>query len=111
MSGNPQIRLVGGSNSNEGRVEVFYNNTWGTVCNDSWGEDDARVACHQMGLPYENAEALAGVAFGQGSGPIWLDNVDCFGSESNLYECNHQGWGTHNCQHSEDAGIRCREGK
>ena len=44
------IRLVGGANSFEGRVEIFVNGTWGTVCQDHFGHDDASVACRQLGL-------------------------------------------------------------
>ncbi|XP_072025363.1 LOW QUALITY PROTEIN: uncharacterized protein [Amphiura filiformis] len=102
-----QIRLVGGSNNNEGRVEVFYSNAWGTVCDDFWDVNDARVVCRQLGLPHGAAEAIGNAAFGQGSGEIWLDNVQCTGSENRLDECNHRGWGIENCDHREDAGVRC----
>ncbi|XP_072045350.1 uncharacterized protein [Amphiura filiformis] len=102
-----RIRLVGGSNSTEGRVEVFHTNIWGTVCDDSWNSNDAMVVCRQLGLPFTAAQALGGAVFGQGSGQIWLDEVGCSGSESNLEDCGHNGWGIHDCGHNEDAGVRC----
>ena len=98
---------MGGSSYNEGRVEVNYNGEWGTVCDDGWSGNDARVVCRQLGFgssgtPYSRAY------FGRGPGPIWLDYVVCTGSESTLAGCGHLGVGIiRRCSHSEDAGVRC----
>ena len=89
---------------------MLHNNVWGTVCDDSWSTNDARVVCRQLRLPDSDAEAVVSAAFGEGSGQIWLDEVGCSGSESNLGECRHSGWGSHNCGHWEDAGVRCEGG-
>ena len=101
------IRLVGGSSYYEGRVEVNYNGEWGTVCDVGWDYDDAYVVCRQLGFG-SSATPYYSAYFGQGSGPILLDNVTCTGSESTLANCDHLGVGvTRSCSHSEDAGVRC----
>ena len=107
------VRLVGGSNANEGRVEVYFNNIWGTVCDYGWSAADAMVVCRQLGLPYADAVPVGGAVFGQGSGQIWLNFVRCTGSEESLAECRHHGWGyaLSNCDHGDDAGIICTDGK
>ena len=99
------VRLVGGS-YNAGRVEVYYNGTWGTVCDDGWYINNARVVCRQLGFRYA-LNAYQGAHYGQGTGSILLDDVDCLGSESLLISCNHRGAGNHNCDHSEDVSVRC----
>ena len=45
--------------------------------------------------------------FGQGTGPIWLDDLSCSGSELTLLQCSHRGLGSHNCSHNEDVSVRC----
>ena len=100
------FRLAGGSWNGEGRVEVFYNGEWGTVCDDGWDMNDARVMCGELG--YADAVSAPLYAyFGTGSGQIWLDNVNCAGSEDSIVNCQHNGWGSHNCNHNEDASVVC----
>jgi hypothetical protein len=92
-----------------GRVEVLHNGQWGTICDDRWDINDARVVCRQLG--YNNAvKALQGGNVPDGTGQIWLDEVSCTGSEQSLTNCSHSGWGTHNCGHHEDAGVECLTG-
>ena len=99
------MRLVGGLTAAEGRVEVNYKGTWGTVCNDSyWGLNDAMVVCRMLGY---SSVLAAHVKYGQGSGNVWMSNLACTGSESNISECPHLGWGETSCSHSQDAGVTC----
>ncbi|KAL9965302.1 hypothetical protein ACROYT_G029080 [Oculina patagonica] len=102
-----QVRLANGSSPFEGRVEVFYQGVWGTVCDTFWGLDDANVVCRQLGYGKALA-APGGAAFGQGTGRIWLTWVQCKGNEDSISDCRHDGWGqTRGCDHDEDASARC----
>uniref|UniRef100_A0A668U6A8 SRCR domain-containing protein n=1 Tax=Oreochromis aureus TaxID=47969 RepID=A0A668U6A8_OREAU len=104
------VRLVNrGYGSCSGRVEIFHRGQWGTVCDDSWGLEDAQVVCRQLGCG-RVLSASTNARFGAGRGPIWMDDVTCTGRESNLFECRHSGFGSHNCGHNEDAVVIC-EGK
>ncbi|XP_047656967.1 deleted in malignant brain tumors 1 protein-like [Tachysurus fulvidraco] len=103
------IRLTSGYNSCSGRVEILHNGQWGTVCDDSWDLKDAAVVCRQIGCG-EAVTAHQSAHFGQGSGEMWLDEVQCSGSESTITQCTHNGFGIHNCGHGEDAGVTCSDG-
>ena len=103
------IRLVNGNTNLQGRLEIYHNNTWGTICDDSFDILDANVACRQLG--FSSAINYANSFYnGQASGKIWLDDLHCSGFESSLIDCYHRGWGAHNCKHSEDIGISCYNG-
>uniref|UniRef100_A0A2K6QY26 Scavenger receptor cysteine rich family member with 4 domains n=1 Tax=Rhinopithecus roxellana TaxID=61622 RepID=A0A2K6QY26_RHIRO len=102
----PELRLVGGPSRCRGRLEVMHGGSWGSVCDDDWDVVDANVVCRQLGcglaLPVPRP-----LAFGQGRGPILLDNVECRGQEAALSECGSRGWGVHNCFHYEDVAVLC----
>ncbi|KAH3842061.1 hypothetical protein DPMN_115549 [Dreissena polymorpha] len=104
-----QVRLVNGPNYHSGRVEVYHNGQWGTICDDNFDHLDVIVICRMLGL-YQGSsygQAYSGAHFGQGSGQIWLDTLECNGYESSISQCSHQSWGSHDCSHSEDAGVDC----
>ena len=93
--------------SSAGRVEVLYSGIWGTICSDNWDLPNAEVVCNQLG--YDGAlRAVRDAVFGQGTGQIWLDDVQCLGNETSISNCSHLGWGVHNCRHYENAGVVCR---
>ncbi|KAL9952657.1 hypothetical protein ACROYT_G039941 [Oculina patagonica] len=103
------IRLVESGTPLTGRVEVFHNGQWGTVCSDGWDINDARVVCKQLGFS-QATQAFTSASHGQGSGPIWMDDVACSGGESFLHECSHSRWGINDCTHSQDASVQCTYG-
>ena len=100
------VRLVNGPTNHEGRVEVYHNGVWGTVCGDGWDWHNAQVVCRELDLGYA-VNASSNAFYGQGSGQIWLDDVNCVGTELNIAQCSHRGWGTHNCNHGRDASVEC----
>jgi hypothetical protein len=107
--GSGDIRLVGGSTTSEGRVEIYYSGEWGTVCHNLWSFNDAQVVCRQLGYS-GTIRSRTAAYYGQGSGKIWMDRVTCSGSESRLSSCSFSGWGVYSstCDHGDDAGVACK---
>ncbi|NXG93732.1 LOX3B oxidase, partial [Stercorarius parasiticus] len=93
---------------NEGRVEVFYNDEWGTICDDDFTLANAHVLCRHLGFVAATGWAHS-AKYGKGVGRIWLDNVNCAGGEKSIGDCKHRGWGNSDCSHEEDAGVICKD--
>ena len=104
------VRLVNGSTRYEGRVEVYHNGEWGTVCDDYWDLNDAQVVCSELGTAGA-VDVKHSAYYGQGSGPIWLSGVRCGGTELTIGDCTQINWWEPDCDHSEDAGVKCYVGE
>lgn len=99
------LRLIGGPNRYSGNLEIFYNNTWGSICDDSFNEKAANVACRQLGF----SKASNWIKdYGVIKSPYWLDDVKCLGNETSLAKCAHSNWGVNNCGIFEAAGVECQ---
>ncbi len=96
-------------------MELCYNNVWGRVCDDAWGNVDARVVCRQLGFSDSGALSVRSSSTNVGTSTnqrIWLDNVQCVGSEATLYSCPSNPVGSENCDNAnEHAGVSCQAGK
>ena len=89
-------------------MEVYHNGEWGTVCDNGWDLNDAQVVCRELG--YNNTIAVRYSSFyGQASHSkkIWLSDLNCIGTEWTIGNCLHEGWNVHDCNHYEDAGVKC----
>ena len=105
---NPTYGISGGQLYVQGHVEILYKETWGTICDDGFGDGGARVLCRTNG--YDDGFYARGKykqPLAKKVGRIWLDQLKCRGNETNIDDCSHNPWGKHNCGHGEDIGIRC----
>ena len=100
------IRLSRGRTQYEGRIEMFYNGQWGTVCNDDdWDINDARVICRQLNFTGADI-AYRYARFGSIRNPTWLGNLRCNGSEESVIDCARNDFKMNNCRYS-DASVKC----
>ncbi len=104
-----ELRLIGGANATLGAVQGCMNNAWGSVCNDGFSTNDATVVCRQLGFPITGAEAFrdASTRFNISTGPVFLDRVDCRGSESRVMDCRQTTPGLSECTATKIAGVQC----
>ncbi|CAI8007778.1 Deleted in malignant brain tumors 1 protein [Geodia barretti] len=96
------IRLM--VNDTSGIIEVRIRGEWRAVCDNAWSDVDAKVACRELGFPFDDAKASTG---GHGEGVYWLNRVKCEGHEESLFACSHSGKGVHNCGPNKRAGVIC----
>ena len=127
---------------NEGRVEICFGGQWGTVCHSSWDNTDATVVCRQLGFGTEgrvyciqksilmyvydfldfSTHSVGAVGYrdsryGWGTGPVYLDDVRCRGSEKSILDCStgnrlYFGDVYPACKnHATDASVYCPTGK
>ncbi len=100
------VRLVNGNNPCAGRVEVYNDGRWGTVCHYDWDIDDAAVVCRELDCGTA-VKATNNANFGQGSGPISMAYVKCSGSETALKDCSSDSRYIQLCNHDQDSGVIC----
>ena len=101
------LRLTGGRVKNEGRLEVLHNRRWGTVCGRGFDIKDANVACRQLGYSRAMSYRINNRRNGRSNGPIYLDRLQCRGTEPSLFHCGHRGIGVHSCNHNQDVSLVC----
>ncbi|XP_049334604.1 scavenger receptor cysteine-rich type 1 protein M130 isoform X10 [Astyanax mexicanus] len=109
-SGYSFIRLVGSGGDCAGRLEVFHSGSWGTVSDELWDIEDAQVVCRQLQCGVA-LSAPVPARFGSGTGPIWLNEVECEGNEASMWNCRYQLCGEDECGHKDDVGVVCSEYK
>ena len=106
-----QIRLQGGANPFEGWVEVSHDGSWGTICSDGWGIEEAMTVCRQLNLGYAG-KAVTQNTFGQTNHRIVMSGVKCRVDEISIYNCQHSKWQNVTCSSDENvAGVVCVNGK
>ncbi len=100
------LRLSGGEGRCSGRLEVYHNAVWGSVCDDQWDISDAQVVCRQLGCGAA-LRADGNSVFGAGEGVVWLNSVECRGNEIHLWDCPLSLKNHTDCSRKEHAGLTC----
>ena len=112
------MRLGGnGSSVNEGYVEgLGFNGQWGGICDDNFDINDANVICRMLGFPsaiaalaFSSADALYGTA--ESGDNFVLDDLECTGNETSVFDCLHNGEWNENCVATDIAGVQCATSK
>ncbi|XP_059366448.1 antigen WC1.1-like [Carassius carassius] len=102
------LRLSGGKGRCSGRLEVYHNAVWGSVCEDQWDISDAQVVCRQLGCGAA-LRADGNSVFGAGEGVVWMNKVECRGNEIHLWDCPLSLKNHTDCSNKEHAGLTCED--
>merc|ERR1719495_759964 len=102
------VRLIGGNGWSHGAVELHHDGKVGMLCDDVFdsSEKGPTVVCRMLGFNHGVYQRGANYTIPANATTI-LDEVYCYGSESNIDDCSHHSWGDHNCGLHERAGVRC----
>uniref|UniRef100_A0A8C2HXK8 SRCR domain-containing protein n=1 Tax=Cyprinus carpio TaxID=7962 RepID=A0A8C2HXK8_CYPCA len=104
------LRLRGEKGRCSGRLEVYHNAVWGSVCDDQWDISDAQVVCRQLGCGAA-LRADGNSVFGAGEGVVWMNRVECRGNEIHLWDCPLSLKNHTDCSRKEHAGLTCADEK
>ncbi|XP_006826010.1 uncharacterized protein LOC102805966 [Saccoglossus kowalevskii] len=96
------IRLVDGGGLHQGRLEININGKWGTVSKDTWEQAETDVACRHLGFSGGTLSTSP-----PGTGNMWIDDIDCTGTEATLFECINLSIGQDDYDHTRDVGLEC----
>ena len=110
----PTVRLVGGSSPLEGRLQIFRNGGWGSICSDGFTQQSAAVACQQMGLvlnPHDWLLDHKQLGTTSGRVPVLLSHVDCGELDTDIGRCAAEEVeeGENYCGHDRDVALRCHD--
>uniref|UniRef100_UPI003AB021D6 scavenger receptor cysteine-rich type 1 protein M130-like n=1 Tax=Centroberyx gerrardi TaxID=166262 RepID=UPI003AB021D6 len=101
------VRLVDGTSLCSGRLEVKSNQSWSSVCEADFDQQDAEVVCRELGCGAPSV--LQGALYGEVEAPMWTEEFQCEGSESVLLDCGSSGSARNTCSPGKAVGLTCSE--
>ncbi|XP_041826618.1 scavenger receptor cysteine-rich type 1 protein M130-like [Melanotaenia boesemani] len=101
------VRLLNGSSLCSGRLEVKSDQTWSSVCEADFDQQDAEVVCRELGCGPPSV--LQGALYGEGEAPMWTKEFQCGGHESALLDCRSSDSDRNTCSSGRAAGLTCSD--